>query len=218
MFVEHFPDRGQAHTLEAFVAALLLVAGLIFATQATAVTPLSASTSNQHIENQQAIGAQDVLTTTKERGDLQAALLLWDSEDGAFFHPEEGRSAPYTSVSDVRDWEEHGVDDHPLDATLTEAFDTRRVAFNVDVYYPDPDPEEGMDQESMFDMGDPSDNAATASTRVALYMDDEFGPDGDRTLGEAIENGESDFFADPSGEGSDTLYTVVEVRITAWQM
>ncbi|MFQ3285215.1 MAG: hypothetical protein ACI944_001946, partial [Natronomonas sp.] len=37
--------RGQAHTVEAFAAAVLVVSGLVFATQAAAVTPLSASTS-----------------------------------------------------------------------------------------------------------------------------------------------------------------------------
>jgi len=60
-------DRAQAHTLEAFAAAILLVAALTFALQATAVTPLSASTSNQHIENQQRAVATDLLATSAER-------------------------------------------------------------------------------------------------------------------------------------------------------
>lgn len=67
--------RGQAHTLEAFAAALLLISGLIFALQATAVTPLSASTSNQHIQNQQQLIASDILTTSAENETLQDALL-----------------------------------------------------------------------------------------------------------------------------------------------
>ena len=210
MFVEHLPDdRGQAHTLEAFAAALLLVAGLVFATQATAVTPLSASTSNQHVENQAAIAAQDVLTTTKASGDLTAALLYYD--DG-FVGAENGRY--YAGVPDSAT--------HPLHDTLTEAFDVRRIAFDIDVYHPDGDG--GTDRTRLVDMGTPSDNAATASTRLALYSDDRlFDADADAPDDEAYsgarldEVGERDYFADPVG-GSDTLYTVVEVRITAWQM
>ncbi len=199
MFVEHRPDdRGQAHTLEAFTAALLLVAGLIFATQATAVTPLSASTSNQHVENQVEVAAQDVLTTTKASGDLTAAVLYYD--DGFVGA---GSGGAYTGLPD-----DPG---HPLRAALKEAFDDRRIAFNVEVYYPDDGDVAGT---TMVDMGSPTDNAATASTRVPLYAADRFGENDELVL---ADDGPDEYFADPVG-GSDTLYTVVEVRITAWQM
>jgi len=199
MFVEHLPDdRGQAHTLEAFTAALLLVTGLIFATQATAVTPLSASTSNQHVENQAAIAAQDVLETSSESGDLKAALLYYDEG----FVGAEDRY--YTGLPNAS---------HPLHGPLREAFDLRRIAFDVDVYYPAADGE-GVDRTRLIDMGTPSDNAATASTQVALYGDDRFGAADEYTL---AENGSRRYFAPPVGSG-DTLYTVAEVRITAWQM
>jgi hypothetical protein len=209
MFVEHLPDdRGQAHTLEAFTAALLLVTGLIFATQATAVTPLSASTSNQHVENQAEIAAGDLLTTTEASGNLTAALLYYD-EDGFVNASEEGT---YGGVP---------PESHPLHGPLSEAFGDRQIAFNIDVYYPEGG---GISEPTeMVDMGVPSDNAATASTRVALYEDDRlFGPDDDpsdeRYSGPRLSEGsEHDYFAEPVG-GSDTLYTVVEVRITAWQM
>ncbi|GAB7091539.1 hypothetical protein JCM18237_18100 [Halorubrum luteum] len=208
MFVEQFPDdRGQAHTLEAFVAALLLVAGLIFATQATAVTPLSASTSNQHIENQEAVGAADVLATTKERGDLKRGLLYW--EDGEFV--ESGDPGYYTSMVN---------ETHPLHAPFDEAFDARRVAFNVDVYAL-----EGGDRERqrVVDMGEPSDNAATASVRLPLYTDDrlwesEEAGDGAFTGPTLGDTADHDYFASAGGEDGDILYTVVEVQITAWQI
>jgi len=201
MFVEHLPDeRGQAHTLEAFAAALLLVAGLIFATQATAVTPLSASTSNQHVENQAEIAAQDVLTTTETRGDLKRALLYYD--DG-FVGADNGDH--YAGLMN---------ETHPLHDSLEEAFDRRQIAFDIDVYHPDPTAAGATDRTRMVDMGTPTDNAAVASTRVALYGDDRFGTDDEYILSE---NGSAEYFADPLGE-RDTLYTVVEVRITAWQM
>ena len=77
-------DRGQAHTVEAFIAALLLVSGLLFAMQATAVTPLSASTSNQHIENQQRALAGDLLSTAAADGSLTEAVLYWNATNRSF--------------------------------------------------------------------------------------------------------------------------------------
>lgn len=204
MFVEHLPDdRGQAHTLEAFTAALLLVAGLIFATQATAVTPLSASTSNQHVENQAAIAAQDVLTTAGESGNLTAALLYYDGE--GFVNASEDGS--YVGVP---------PEQHPLHDPLAEAFGDRQIAFDIEVSYPE-DGGNRTGDTTMVDMGTPSDNAATASVRVALYGDDRFGADGDRDA--LAENGTESYFAPPvDGDRPEVLYTVVEVRITAWQM
>ena len=203
MFVEHFPDdRGQAHTLEAFTAALLLVTGLIFATQATAVAPLSASTSNQHVENQVAIAAQDVLSTAGESGDLRAALLYYDG--GGFVNA--SNDGTYTGVP---------PESHPLHDPLAEAFGDRQIAFDIDVYYP----EDGGNRTGgveMVDMGSPSDNAATASARVTLYGDDRFGADDQYVLSE---QGSAEYFAEPAdGDRPAVLYTVVEVRITAWQM
>ena len=204
MFVEHLPDdRGQAHTLEAFTAALLLVTGLIFATQATAVTPLSASTSNQHVENQAAIAAQDVLSTAGESGDLKAALLYYDG--GGFVNASD--DGTYTGVP---------PESHPLHDSLAEAFGDRQIAFDIDVYYPEDGGNE-TDHVTMVDMGSPSDNAATATARVTLYGDDRFG---DTAQTEVLaENGSASYFAPPvDGERPAVLYTVVEVRITAWQM
>jgi len=211
MFVEHLPDdRGQAHTLEAFTAALLLIAGLIFATQATAVTPLSASTSNQHVGNQAAIAAQDVLTATEESGNLTAALLYY--EDGKFV--DSGDGTGYAGVP---------PESHPLHGPLTEAFGDRQTAFDIEVYYP----EDGGNRTggvTVVDMGSPSDNAATASARVALYGDDRLFNASVDDPGNATYSGPQlanesghDYFA-PSVGASDTLYTVVEVKITAWQM
>lgn len=76
--------RGQAHTLEAFAAAALLVTSLFFAMQITAVTPLSASTSSQGIENQQRTDAEDALQIADREDELGPTLLHWDDETGAF--------------------------------------------------------------------------------------------------------------------------------------
>jgi hypothetical protein len=77
-------DRGQAHTLEASVAALLLLVSIGIALQMTAVTPLSASTSSQHLENQLEETATGVLASSAESGELKSAILYWNSSASTF--------------------------------------------------------------------------------------------------------------------------------------
>ena len=192
--------RGQAHTLEAFVAAILIVGGLIFATQATAVTPLSASTSNQHIENQQQASIEGLLATAAKDGTLREAVLYWDPDADEFDGvPDQGTYArgPPNDFGTA------------LNATLLE----RQIAFNVDVRYAEPDG--GTDVERMVEMGQPSNNAVVATRTVGLYDNSTLSSDGyeDTTLGEM---GEAMVYADDV-EGDGQLYAVVEVEVTAWR-
>lgn len=194
--------RGQAHTLEAFVAATLIVGGLIFATQATAVTPLSASTSNQHIENQQQASIEGLLATSARNGALQEAVLYWDPDPEAeefYGVPEQGTYArgPPNDFGNA------------LNATLLD----RQIAFNVDVRYAERDG--GTDVERMVEMGQPSNNAVVATWTISLYDNSTLSSDGyeDTTLGELNDN---QFYADDIDADSE-LYTVVEVEVTAWR-
>lgn len=195
--------RGQAHTLEAFAAAILLVAGLTFALQATAVTPLSASTSNQHIENQQRAVANDLLETSAANGDLAEALLYWNPENETFVesHPEFGyytQAGPPTGFG----------------AALNEAFLDRRIAFNVGIRH-------GPQRESqtrLVHMGSPSDNAVSATRSMSFANDTTLSAPGYEsvTLAEVSENESLRYFA--AGVGSGAVYDQLEVRITVWRM
>ncbi len=176
--------RGQAHTVEAFAAAVLIVGGLIFATQATAVTPLSASTSNQHIENQQKASVEGLLAASATDGSLEAAVLDWNATRGTF----EGAPESDTYAS---------APDHEFGDALSGTLSSRQIAFNVLVRYPDGDG--GTDTEPMIRMGEPSDNAVSATRSIGLYDDD-------------VPTG---FYA-PDIDDSK-LYTVVEVEVVAWR-
>jgi len=149
--------RGQAHTVEAFAAAVLIIGGLIFATQATAVTPLSASTSNQHIENQQQATIEGLLAASAKDGSLEAAVLDWNATGGTF------EGAPDSGVY-------ASAPDHEFGDTLSATLSSRQIAFNVLVRYPDGDG--GTDTEPMVRMGEPSDNAVSATRSIGLYDDD----------------------------------------------
>ncbi|MFW5977909.1 MAG: DUF7288 family protein [Halohasta sp.] len=191
-------DRGQAHTVEAFIAALLLVSGLLFAMQATAVTPLSASTSNQHIENQQRALSGDLLSTAAADGSLQEAVLYWNTSRDAFEDsPDQGY---YTDSGSQTDFLSR------LNDTLAE----RRIAYNVRLRVHNTTGTPSRRTISMVEMGQPSDNAVTASRTVTLY-------DNDRLTGENDCELESCSFYAPDAD-SGLLYNRVEVRVTTWRM
>lgn len=190
--------RAQAHTVEAFVAAVLVVGGLVFATQATAVTPLSASTSNQHIETQQEATVDGLLATAAKNGTLQEAVLYYNASGDEF--------------EDVSDRETY-VEGPPNDfgASLNDTLLDRQIAFNVNLRYPETDGD--TDELRMIEMGEPSDNAVSATRTVALYDTSKLTGDDDRSL-EELSDG--DFYADDVDENS-RLYTVVEVEVVAWR-
>jgi len=196
-------DRAQAHTLEAFAAAVLIVAGLTFALQATAVTPLSASTSNQHLENQQRAVANDLLETSAANGDLRDAVLRWDPENGSFT---DGRSPTYFTG---------GGPPNQFGRALNESFGERRIAFNVRIRHG----AGGESQTTLVNMGSPSDNAVTATRTVVLTDDANLTAPGyeDTTL-RMLSDGTADgeFYAADVGGGA--VYDRLEVRIVVWQL
>lgn len=195
--VRSFDNRGQAHALEAFTAALLLLAGLLFALQATAVTPLSASTSNQHLENQQRLMASDALAAMDHSGALQDAVLNWS--DGGFGIKSNGTA--FVNPSEISDFGEFG-------AVMNSTFLEEGTAMNVYILYRTLDGSE--DQLRMIYMGTPSDNAVVATRKVTLMDSNELTSNG-TAIGET-----SGFFA-PDAAIDDPLYNVLEVRIVLWQ-
>ncbi|MES3162243.1 MAG: hypothetical protein PPP55_11855 [Halorubrum sp.] len=200
--------RGQAHTLEAFVAAVLLVAGLTFALQATAVTPLSASTSNQHIENQQRAVATDILETSAANGDLREALLYWDPGN-------ESRDPGFVGTQPDLTYHTVGGPPNDFGETLDRAFLESRIAFNVDVRY---HVEGGQQTQQMVFMGTPSDNAVTASRTVPVSNDTTLtAPDfATRSLSDVESATDEAFYAPGVGDGP--TYNYLEVRIVVWRM
>lgn len=191
--------RGQAYTLEGFAAALLVVGGVVFALQATAVTPLSASTSNQHIENQYRATADDLLAAAAENDTLRPAVTFWDPENNTFHNASE---AGYYS---------NGGPPNAFGAALNETFGGSRVAFNVEVRYRSGD---RVKDKRMVHMGTPSDNAAAATRTVALYDDTALSAAEGNVSAAATEG---DFYASDADSGTE-LFNVVEVRIVVWRI
>ena len=194
--------RGQIYTLEAVIAAVLLVSSLVFALQVTAVTPLSASTSNQHIENQQRASASGVLTAAQEAGALKDAVLFWNDSDSAKRYHGAGRREYYTS-------------DYPPNefGNITErAFAGRGLAVNIRIYpYAN-----STDTTRLVYRGEPSDNAVSASRTVTIYDDDNLtAPPSNQTTVTDADNFDEAVPGDSSG---NSVYNVVRVEVTVWRM
>jgi len=191
-------NRGQAHTLEAVVAALLLLSSLVFALQITAVTPLSASTSNQHIENQQQASASGILSIASQNGDLERSVLYWNAS-GQRFH--NGTiNGYYTETMPTN-----------FGQSLEEAFGDRGIAYNVYVTYTGTNG--GVVRDEMIYRGEPSDNAVMASRSLVLTEESRLRTE-DLELGTQIDSG--NFYAPDVGAGG--YYNTVRVEVVVWRI
>ena len=193
-------DRGQAHTLEGVIAGLLLLSSIIFALQMTAVTPLSASTSSQHIENQQRSVAAGVLSAAAESDGLAETILYWNESDGEFYNTSERgyytADAPNTTLGE----------------TLNRSFDQRGISYNLYVHFQSPSGKTIRNR--VVYRGVPSDNAVSASRTVTLADDDRLYDHELRQTNTTL-NESSTFYAQDIGTG---VYNVVRVEVVAWRI
>ncbi|MFB6102828.1 MAG: hypothetical protein ABEJ73_09710 [Haloplanus sp.] len=196
--------RGQAHTLEAIAAGMILLASVVFALQVTAVTPLSASTASQHIENQQQASASGVLDAARENGALDAAIRYWDEPNGTLHGTSGGAYTTDVEVNRTR-----------FGRLLLDTFESRGIAFNVYVAYTSS--AGTITRQRFIYRGEPSDNAATATTTVMIYDDDPlYGVDGTPTNTTVNESSTYSAFIPPESETG--LYNVVRVEVVVWRM
>lgn len=195
-------DRGQAHTLEGIAAAILVLASVIFALQVTAVTPLTASTASQHIENQHQGAAAGLLSTADANGDLRSTLLYWNTTNSTFHNS--GNDSFYTT----------GGPPTAFGESLNVTFEENGIAFNVNLLYLTSDGDQRERQ--LVNLGRPSDHAIVVRSSVPIYDDDEIlAADGSST-GTTVENASS-FYADDIDPESN-LYNVVKVEVVIWRM
>ncbi|MEF8789568.1 MAG: hypothetical protein V5A61_05535 [Haloarculaceae archaeon] len=194
-------DRGQSYTLESIVAGVVVLSAVVFAIQATAVTPLSVSTASQHVENQERAVADTLLAQAARNGTLRSAVLYWNPDNRTF----------------VDATAEGYLGEQPGNAfgdQLDRVFGDSEVAVNVYVGY---DTANGLKRRTMVYQGTPSDNAVSASQSLVLMDEDTLsGPYAGRTLNGTAPT--ADAFYAPDVAPSGSVYNVVEVRIVAWRI
>lgn len=195
-------DRGQVFTLEAFVAALLVLSSIVFALSVVTATPLSGSSSNPHVENQLASLAGGVLGTATANDDLRSTLLSWDDTRGTFHNAsEKGYHLSCTF-------------DTPFGQLLARTLDDNGIACTVSLQYITESQE--IRSERLVYVGEPTDNAVRGRTVVVLYDDDILVDAAGAPTG--ITLAESATFYAPDAAPNDRLYNVVEVEVVLWRM
>ena len=195
-------SRGQAFTLESVTAAIVLLVAVGFALQMTAVTPLSASTSSQHLENQLQSTSEGVLASTDESGALAEAVLYWNSTEREFHD------------ATIEPYYRGGPPPNDFGDVLDEAFGERNVAYNVLVHYQTADG--SIETQEMVRQGQPSDHAVSASRTVELTKDDRL-VDRDGSVNQTLGSLEEDEFYIESSSG-DLHYNLVRIEVIAWRI
>jgi hypothetical protein len=199
-------DRGQAHTLEAVIGALLLLTSVLFALQSTAVTPLSASTSSQHIENQQQERAQGLLAAAAENETLKPAVLYYN-ETGERFHGADGDRGEYAGTRPNVTFAQ----------MLNRTFTSQGIAYNVRFEY-QTNNGTGTNSQRFIYNGVPSDNAVSASWTTVLDDSDHLytagsSPDSSARIGANT----TDFYIPDTSPDTD-LYNIVRVEVVVWRV
>lgn len=193
-------SRGQAYTLEALVSALLLLGAVIFALQATAVTPQSATTADEHSQEQLEQVGNGVLDAAAEDGAIRRTVLYWDNSTGTF-HGLKSYEAAYTNAALPTAFGD----------LLAETFASQAIAYNVNVRYSDSSGSTATQR--ILDSGTPSDDAVVVTELVTLYDDDllytESENPGSTTVSEAA------FYA-PDSDPDSGVYNVVAVEVVLW--
>ena len=199
--------RGQAFTLEGFVAAALLLGAVGLALQ-TAVAPPESGTQDRpgSLRTQ----ADDILRTTasSDRG-LGYAVRYWDPLRQRFYGAND-RQVGYGNAT---------LPPELFGGAFARAFDTRSLTYNVVVVYQQPNTT-ALGQEPLVYRGTPSENAVTARHTATLYdgMRLTSPASDERTLTEFTtneSNNEGRFYPIPDVIDGP-IYNVIEIRVTVW--
>jgi hypothetical protein len=183
----------QLHTLEGLAASIIVVLGLVFASQAVAVTSTSSSTSSEDIEAQYEQLAGDVLTQAKASGSLKRSILNWDEQQRRWYGTNDryyyqGQSPP-----------------GDFGRTLDRVVIGNDLTYNIELTYKSG----GSTLTVPFvDNGEPSTNSITRSEVIVLNENDRLG---DGTL---ITNSVS---YPMDNMDNEAMYNSVNVRLTVWR-
>lgn len=192
-----FDDKAQMHTLEGVAAATIMLLVIVYAIDATSMTPLTSSTANVHVETELQVLGQDILGALDyaEPGynsKLKNDVLTWNGSEYIWSgtnYTEKGSTVNLTNnLTNI------------LNATLI----GQGIAHNVALTFLS-DNGTSYSTERMIYNGDPSENAVIVSRKIALH-------DGDLDETKYPNNPINDI--DPS----TNLYNIIDVKLILWRM
>lgn len=221
-------DRGQAYTLEAVIGALLIISAVVFALNATVVTPSTAGEESPEVRDSLRQQASDILaiTAASDSFDLSTLVRYWDPARRTFYDgltPERG----YGSAPPPQQF----------GAMLNETLTSRGYLYNVEIAYltgaDEPtcgpgsvstaDDSVATETTTMVRQGTPPKNAVVATHTVTLFDNQTLSTD--QIANQGVELCEYDtnatdnddgYYPVPDADPDGPLYNVVEVRVTVW--
>ncbi|SNQ61657.1 DUF7288 family protein [Candidatus Methanoperedens nitratireducens] len=192
-----FDEKAQLHTLEGVAAATILLLVIIYAIDATSMTPLTSSTSNVHVEAELRALGQDILNTMDyaEPGynsNLKNDIITWDGNEYIW------------SGSDYLMKDNPAVNlSNNLSVTLSNTLIKQGIAHNVELTYLENSTLLPNNRNMIYN-GDPSTSAVIVSRKIVLQD------------AEAPINPNNPIYGkdiDPS----TGLFNIVEVKLIIWR-
>lgn len=191
-----FDDKAQMHTLEGVAAATIMLLVIVYAIDATSMTPLTSSTANVHVETELQVLGQDILGALDyaEPGynsKLKNDVLRWNGSEYTW------SGTNYTDKLNTAN--------PPLNNNLTNITNailvTQGIAHNVELTFLANNGTTYVTQRMIYN-GDPSENAVIVSRKIVLQNSD------------TIYSGNPIKPIDPS----TNLYNIVDVKLILWRM
>jgi hypothetical protein len=204
-------DRGQAFTLEGFIAAILVLTALLFALQSVVLTPSTGGEVGGQTERSLQQQATDVLVLNAESGNLSRVVRYWQPGCGAVsFH--NASSYGYENTTDVAEGK------YGLGTLLNQTFAGRGQPVNVVLEYRTNSSAAGWqagqtENATVLRQGLPDEKSLVATYTLTLYDDQELtAPGTDTTLGQAAECSDPAFDI-PDASPDSHVYNVVVVKV-----
>lgn len=160
-------DRGQAFTLEGFIASVVVLSAVLFALQALVFTPTSAGQVDEQVRDKLRTEARDILTASANNGtdDLSHHLRYFNNV-----------SAQGTWVGNSSSLQQGYGEDRPLSPKesvlgngLNQTFNQRGFSYNVQLEYLSATEANETEQTPMVFRGVPTEEAVSVTYTVVLY-------------------------------------------------
>ncbi len=186
-----FDEKGQMHTLEGVAAATIMLLVIVYAIDATSMTPLTSSTANVHVETELQVLGQDILGALDyaEPGynsKLKNDVLRWNGSEYTW------NGIKYTDTGNVNNLTNN------LTIILNSTLIPQGIAHSVELTYLNNNGNSLFTQRMIYN-GNPSDNAVIVSRKIVLHNSDNPNTFND---------------IDPSTD----LYNIVDVKLILWRM
>jgi hypothetical protein len=210
-------ERGQAFTLESFVASIVLLTAVLFTLQATVITPTTGGQVSEPTREQLSTEASDLMNALSDdrEANFANAIRYWDATGQTF----DG------AVDEMSGYGSDGPPQEMFDGAFEETFTDRGYTYNLVIHYRGGNVsniDDGDGTLALVYRGPPAPDAVSVSQTVTLFDNstlDQDVNDDDRQLWEYDtdpSDGDDGYFPIPDAAPHSPLYNVVEVRLTVW--